>query len=76
MSPRRCNTGLTTPRTAEYQIIHLILGNITPLIKQCPPKFQYTGGRGLTGCKSSAKHTPHMLYLDTSPMSMLANPYG
>ncbi|GFU36495.1 uncharacterized protein TNCV_796001 [Trichonephila clavipes] len=28
----RCNTGLTTPRHAEYQIINLILGNITPLV--------------------------------------------
>ncbi|GFW59481.1 transposable element Tcb2 transposase [Trichonephila clavipes] len=39
MSLGRYNTGLTTPRHAEYQIINLILGNITPLIKQCPPKF-------------------------------------
>ncbi|PRD24543.1 UNVERIFIED_CONTAM: hypothetical protein NCL1_43466 [Trichonephila clavipes] len=28
---RRCNTGLTTPRHAEYQIINMILGNNTPL---------------------------------------------
>ncbi|GFY27563.1 uncharacterized protein TNCV_910141 [Trichonephila clavipes] len=26
MSPKRCNTGLTTPRQAEYQIINLIMG--------------------------------------------------
>ncbi|GFU01078.1 uncharacterized protein TNCV_1816891 [Trichonephila clavipes] len=61
MSPGRCNKGLTTPRHAEYQIINLILGNIAPLIKQCPP-FRKTFGRGLTGCNSSAKHIPHMLY--------------
>ncbi|GFV62675.1 uncharacterized protein TNCV_2991221 [Trichonephila clavipes] len=62
MSPGRCSTGLTTPRHTEYQIINLILGNITPLIKQGPPKFWKTDGRGLTGCNSSAKHIPHMLY--------------
>ncbi|GFU93796.1 hypothetical protein TNCV_1660201 [Trichonephila clavipes] len=27
MSPGRCNTGLTTPRHAEYQIINLIVRN-------------------------------------------------
>ncbi|GFW69758.1 hypothetical protein TNCV_1884021 [Trichonephila clavipes] len=42
MSPGRCNACLTTPRHAEYQIINLILGNITPLIKQCSPKFRKT----------------------------------
>ncbi|GFX43411.1 hypothetical protein TNCV_4874311 [Trichonephila clavipes] len=40
MFPGRCNTGLTTPRHAEHQIINLILGNITPLNKQWPPKFR------------------------------------
>ncbi|GFU99864.1 hypothetical protein TNCV_1257131 [Trichonephila clavipes] len=44
MSPGQCNTGLTTPRHAEYQIINLIFGNITPLIKRCSPKFRC--GRG------------------------------
>ncbi|GFY10595.1 uncharacterized protein TNCV_2194161 [Trichonephila clavipes] len=62
MSPGQCNTGLTMPRHAEYEINNMILGNNTPLIKQCPPNFRYTGRRGLTGCNSSAKHIPHILY--------------
>ncbi|GFS84211.1 hypothetical protein TNCV_2365561 [Trichonephila clavipes] len=55
MSPGRCNIGLTTPRHAEYQIINLILGNITPLIKQCPSeynalsKFKSVDRRGIWG---------------------------
>ncbi|GFX31900.1 hypothetical protein TNCV_3408151 [Trichonephila clavipes] len=47
MSAGRCNIGLTTPRHAEYQIINLILGNITPLIKKGPPKFRWKGVDGL-----------------------------
>lgn len=62
MSPRRWNTVRTAPKHAEYQIIELILGKITPLSKQCSPKFRYTCRRWLTGCNSSAKHVPHMLY--------------
>ncbi|GFV23875.1 uncharacterized protein TNCV_272381 [Trichonephila clavipes] len=59
MFPGRCNTGLTAPRHAEYQIIHLILGNITPLSKQCPPMFRYTGGRRLTGVIHKQKFSTH-----------------
>ncbi|GFT50251.1 hypothetical protein TNCV_3623001 [Trichonephila clavipes] len=47
MNPGRCNTGLTIPRYADYQIINLILENITPLIKQYPPEIRWTCGKGL-----------------------------
>ncbi|GFY14575.1 uncharacterized protein TNCV_4827791 [Trichonephila clavipes] len=73
MSPGRRNTGLTTPRHAEYQIINLILGNITPLIKQCPPKFRWWRVDGLQFVGQA--YPTHALF-DSSPVSMLANPYG
>ncbi|GFW01438.1 hypothetical protein TNCV_5030881 [Trichonephila clavipes] len=56
MSHRRCNTVRTMPRHAEYQIIDLILENITPFIKKCSPKFQKTCRMWLMGCNSSAKY--------------------
>ncbi|GFV81361.1 hypothetical protein TNCV_4773871 [Trichonephila clavipes] len=76
MSPGRCNTGLTTPRHAEYQIINLILGNITPLIKQCPPKFRVDRWGGVDGLQFVGQAYPHTCSIDSSPVSMLANPYG
>src|SRR5215510_1528448 len=62
MAPMRRNTVRTTPRHAEYQIIELFLGKITPLREHCSPKFRYTCRRWLTGCNAAAKHVPHMLY--------------
>ncbi|GFV46301.1 hypothetical protein TNCV_3231901 [Trichonephila clavipes] len=37
MSPGRCNTSLTTPRHAEYQIINMILGNMSNATHQAMP---------------------------------------
>ncbi|GFS52311.1 hypothetical protein TNCV_4850321 [Trichonephila clavipes] len=54
MSPGRFNTGFTTPRHAEYQIINLILGNITPLIKQ----YLRSSGRQVGGGLRAAIHRP------------------
>ncbi|GFT97775.1 hypothetical protein TNCV_4229451 [Trichonephila clavipes] len=56
MSPGRCNTGLTTPRHAKYQIINLVLGNITPLIKQCPR----SSGRVVGGGRRAAIRRPRI----------------
>ncbi|GFW38781.1 uncharacterized protein TNCV_3881481 [Trichonephila clavipes] len=76
MSPGRCNTGLTMPRHAEYQIINLILGNITPLIKQCPPEVPVDRWEGVDGLQFVSQAYPTQALLDSSPVSMLANPYG
>ncbi|GFW76718.1 hypothetical protein TNCV_4944351 [Trichonephila clavipes] len=73
MSPGRCNTGLTTPRHADYQIIHLILGNITPLM---PPEVSVDRWEGVDGLQFVGQAYPKHALLDSSPVSMLANPYG
>ncbi|GFT99189.1 hypothetical protein TNCV_1353591 [Trichonephila clavipes] len=76
MSSGRFNTGLTMPRHAEYQIINLILGNITPLIKQPSPKFPLDRWEGGDGLQFVGQVYPTHALSDSSPVSMLDNQYG
>lgn len=59
---RQRNTIRTMPRHAKYQIFDPILGQITPLGRQCSPKFRHTRRRRSTSWNFLAKHVPRMLY--------------
>ncbi|GFT38289.1 hypothetical protein TNCV_2638541 [Trichonephila clavipes] len=51
------------------------MGNITPLIKQCPPKFRYRW-EVFDGMQFVGQAYPTHALLESSPVSMLAGPYG
>ncbi|GFT08013.1 uncharacterized protein TNCV_2589381 [Trichonephila clavipes] len=66
MSPGRCNTGLTTPRHAEYQIINLILGNITPLTQAMPSEVPVDRWEAVDGLQFVFQAYPTHAPLDSS----------
>ncbi|GFV12582.1 hypothetical protein TNCV_4425351 [Trichonephila clavipes] len=76
MSPGRCNTGLTTPGHAEYQIINLILGEYYTTHQAMPSEVPVDRWEGVDGLHFVGQAYPTLALLDSSPVSMLANPYG
>ncbi|GFV28789.1 hypothetical protein TNCV_3987381 [Trichonephila clavipes] len=76
MSPVRCNTGLTTPRHAEYQIINLFLGEYYTTHLAMPSEVPADRWERVDGLQFVGQAYPTHALLDSSPVSMLANPYG
>ncbi|GFV13135.1 hypothetical protein TNCV_4070751 [Trichonephila clavipes] len=75
MSPERCNTGLTTPRHAEYQTTNLIWGILLHSSSNALRSSGRQVGR-FDRLQFVGQAYPTHALLDSSPVSMLANPYG
>ncbi|GFT91028.1 hypothetical protein TNCV_2008661 [Trichonephila clavipes] len=75
MSPGRCNTGLTTPRNAQYQIIKLILEYYSTH-QAMPSEAAVDRWEGFDGLQFVGQAYPTHALLDSSPESMLVNSYG
>ncbi|GFW60546.1 hypothetical protein TNCV_568941 [Trichonephila clavipes] len=73
MSPGRCNTGLTTPRHAEYQTINL--GEYYTTRQAMPSEAPVDRWEWVDGLQFVGQAYPTHALLDSSPVSMLANPY-
>ncbi|GFU37547.1 uncharacterized protein TNCV_4274751 [Trichonephila clavipes] len=67
MSPGRCNTGLTTPRHAEYQIINLILGEYYTTHQAMPSEIPVDMWEGVDGLQFVGQAYPTYALLDSSP---------
>ncbi|GFX21032.1 hypothetical protein TNCV_2045081 [Trichonephila clavipes] len=73
MSPGRCNTGLTTPRHADYQSD---LEEYYITHQAMPSEVLVDRWEGVNGLQFVGQAYPTDALLDSSPISMLANPYG
>ncbi|GFV55908.1 hypothetical protein TNCV_1390241 [Trichonephila clavipes] len=73
MSPGRCNTGLTTPKHAEYQSDP---GEYYTTHQAMPSEVPVDMRDGVVGQQVIGQAYPTHALLDSSPVSMLAHPYG
>ncbi|GFX13092.1 hypothetical protein TNCV_2357481 [Trichonephila clavipes] len=76
MSPGRSNTGLTTPRHAEYQIIILRSWGILHNSSSNALRSSDNRWEGIDGLQFVGQAYPTHALLDSNPVNMLANPYG
>ncbi|GFW74236.1 uncharacterized protein TNCV_2524401 [Trichonephila clavipes] len=66
MSPGRCNTGLTTPRHTEYQIINLILENYYTTHQAMPSEVPVDRWEGVDRLQFVGQAYPAHALLDSS----------
>ncbi|GFU89934.1 hypothetical protein TNCV_1970261 [Trichonephila clavipes] len=76
MSPGRCNTGLTTPRRAEYPNYQSDLVEYCTTHQAMPSEVPVYRWEGVDGLQFYGQAYPKHALLDSSPVNMLANQYG
>ncbi|GFT38542.1 hypothetical protein TNCV_2748221 [Trichonephila clavipes] len=70
MSPGRCNTGLTSPRHDEYQIINLILGEYYTTHQAMPSEVPVDSWEGVDRLQFVGQTYP-TCSIDSSPVTPL-----